>query len=151
MDGNYTDIELLFIREVLDQHGKFLTNLLKEQIKRRRLKDSGQLLESLAYKTDPRSANPTLNVSFFSYGRAVEIRWHKMRKNQSMWKSNTNRDVWKIQENRKRRKNTTWYARTVYGSLNRLLSILSTNYTEEEKKRFKDILDNQRLQLSTDI
>nr|NQU91804.1 hypothetical protein [Bacteroidota bacterium] len=47
MDGKYNELELLFIREVLDQHGEYLTDLLQDEVIRKRLRISDELLESL--------------------------------------------------------------------------------------------------------
>lgn len=148
MDGKYSDIELLFIREVLDQHGEFVVDKLQDEIEKLKLRDSDDLLNSLDYKTTNYGLDPVLQISFLSYGRAIEIRWHKMRKNRDMFQRSANRDVWGIQQKQKRRKKANWYARTAYGSVNRLLSILSTEYSEEERKRLKGILDRQKMKLA---
>jgi len=50
MDGKYNELELLFIREVLDQHGEYLADLLQDEIIRKRLRISDELLESISYR-----------------------------------------------------------------------------------------------------
>ena len=147
MDGKYNDVKLLFIQEVLDMHGEYLVDKLYKEINKRKLRDSSKLIDSLDYKTSFYGIDPVLLINFFSYGRAIEIRFHKMRKNRSMFQADSKRDVWGMQEKRKRRKKANWYTRTVYGSINRLLSILSTEFSENERKRLINILDKQKIKL----
>lgn len=146
MDGKYSDIELLFIREVLDQHGEFVVDALRDRIEQRKLRFSDDLLNSLDYKTTNYGINPVLQISFFSYGRALEIRWHKMRSNKRLL-ADTKKDIWGITRKSKRRKNVLWYSRTVYGSVNRLLSMLATEYTEKEQERLRGILDKEKIRI----
>ena len=144
MDGKYNEVELLFIREVLDQHGEYLVDLLQDDIMRKRLRISDELMESLDYRVTNYGIDPVLLVSFFSYGRAIEIAYHKNRKNRAMLQSRTNRDIWGTTGRTRRKKNTRWYSRNVYGSINRLMSVLATEFSEEEKQRLKGIIDRQK-------
>jgi len=149
MEGKYNDVELLFIKEVLDQHGEYLADLFAEDIERKKLKDTGDLLSSIDYNVKMYGIDPVLTFTFFSYGRAIEIRWHKRSDNTKNWVTNTNKVVWgNGRKSRKRKKNTLWYARNLYGSTNRLLSILSSEFSEEEKKRLRNILDQQQIRMS---
>ena len=149
MDGKYNDLELLFIEEVLDQHGEYLTDLLTEDIERKRLRDTDDLISSISSRTSKYGIDPVLLINFISYGRAIEIRWHKKSDNTKNWTTDTNRQVWGIGANRKaKKKDTRWYARNVYGSQNRLISILSNEFTEEEKARLKGILDQQQIRMA---
>ena len=52
--------------------------------------------------------------------------------------------LWGMRENRKKikKKDTRWYAKTAYGTINHLISVLSTDFSEEEKNRLKQILEN---------
>lgn len=136
----FDEVELLFIRETLDQHGEYLTDLLYDTIVEKKLRVSDDLMHSIDYQTDYNSKNPTLKISFISYGRAIEINYHK--KNTS-FESGVNRDIWGIRENRRKKKNTLFYSRNVYGSLNRLIAILSNEYSDAEKERLKGILKHQ--------
>lgn len=148
MDGKYNDVELLFINEVLDQHGEYLQDAFEEEIEKKRLKDTGELLGSFSYKVTKYGIDPVLQMSFMSYGRAIEIRWHKRSQNTKKWVTDTNKVVWGANRKPRRYKNTLWYARTLYGSINHLLSILSTNFSKEEQTRLKNILDQQKIRLS---
>ena len=51
---------------------------------RKRLRISDELLESLSYRVSSCGINLVLQLSFLSYGRAIEIVFHKHRK--YLWK-----------------------------------------------------------------
>lgn len=144
MDGKFNDIELLFIERNLELHGEHVCDLLREQIQNKDLLKSEDLLNSIDFTVRKYGINPVLLINFISYGRAIEINWHKKSKNTSLFsKPNTNTLLWGMRENRKRskKKDTRWYAKTAYGTINRLLSILSSEFSEEEKERLKAILE----------
>lgn len=148
MDGKFNEVELLFVEEVLDQHGEYVADLFAEDIISKKLRRTDDLLESIDYKVTNYGIDPVLLMSFFSYGRAIEINWHKRSKNSKKWAlTNTNSAIWGIKQNRprKRKKNTKWYTHNYYGSINRLLSILSSEYSKEEVKRLKGILERRIL------
>lgn len=148
MANNFNDIELLFVEETLDQHGEHIIDLLAGEIASKNLKVTGELLDSIQYKLEKEGADPKLVISFLSYGRAIEINYHK-KQVAKKWGTNTNRDVWGIKENRpNKRKDTRWYSRVVYGTLNRLIGILGNEYSDEEIKRLKGILDARKLRLT---
>jgi len=145
MDSKYNEVELLFIREILDQHGEFIIDELHDKIKKLKLRNSGELTDSLDYKVSKYGVDPVLQISFFGYGRAIEIQFHKLRKNRASF--NTGSSAWGNEGKRRKHKNTRWYAKTVYGSINRLLSNLSTEFTENEIKRLKGIIEYQKMNL----
>ncbi len=144
MDGKYDEIELLFIERNLELHGEFVCDLLREQISGKNLIKSEDLLNSIDFSVSKYGIDPVLLISFFSYGRAIEINWFKKSKNTRVFsKPNTNVMLWGMRENRKRtrKKDTRWYAKTAYGTINHLLSVLSTDFSEDEKNRLKQILE----------
>jgi len=144
MDGKYDEIELLFIERTLELHGERVCDLLREQIADKNLIKSEDLLNSIDFTVSKYGIDPVLLISFFSYGRAIEINWFKKSQNTRVFaKPNTNVMLWGMRENRKRtrKKDTRWYAKTVYGSINHLLSVLSTDFSDEEKNRLKQILE----------
>ena len=153
MDGKFNEVELLFVEEVLDRHGEYVLDLFAEDIKSKKLHSPDyNLLNSLRYQIGHYGIDPVLLISFFSYGRAIEINWHKRSKNSKRWAlTNTNSLIWGIKQNRprKKKKDTRWYTRNYYGSINRLLSILSTEFSNEEVKRLKAILERPGYQKST--
>lgn len=140
----FDEVEILFIREVLDQYGDDLVDQLYDTIVEKKLRVSDQLLDSLSQTVTMEGNNPKIMLSFFTYGRSLDANHYK--KKESVWETNTNRSVWGIKENRPRKskKNTQWYSKNVYGSLNRLISILSNEYSETEKERLKTILKLQK-------
>ncbi len=144
MDGKFDEVELLFIERNLELHGEYLCDLLREEISKKTLVDSADLLDSIDFRVIKYGIDPVLLISFISYGRAIEIRWHKKTQNTSIFtKPNTNTMLWGMRENRKRikKKDTRWYAKTAYGTINHLISVLSTYFSEEEKNRLKQILE----------
>lgn len=148
MDGKFNDEELLFVKEVLYQHGDFLQDLLQEDIERKSLRVTDDLLESISYKVTNYGINPVLQFSFFSYGRAIEIRWHKRSSNTKLWVTDSNKEVWGVNRKPKKRKNTLFYARNLYGSQNRLIAMLSNEFTDEERQRIKGLLEKEKIRLS---
>lgn len=139
----FNDIELLFIEEVLDQWGnEDLIETLYDSVVSKKLRDSDELLDSLQAKIGREGNNPKLTVKFMSYGRALEIRF-KRKKEKDV---NTNVLLFGAKENRpkKRRKNADWYSKNAYGLLNKLISRLSYEYSDEEIKRLKGILEHQK-------
>jgi len=144
MDGKYDEIELLFIERNLELHGEFVCDLLREQISGKNLIKSEDLLNSIDFSVSKYGIDPVLLISFLSYGRAIEINWFKKSINTRVFtKPNINVMLWGMRENRKRtrKKDTRWYAKTAYGTINHLLSVLSTDFSEDEKNRLKQILE----------
>jgi len=151
MEGKYNEIELLFIREILDQHGEYLFDLLSEGIESKALIKEGVLLDSLHYKVSMRGNNPVLSYYFVSHGRFIEIRYFKKSQNTRQWKTvNTEKELWKIRSKedrlsrKKKKKDTNWYTRNVYGSQNRLIGRIGSEFTTEEITRLKNILSLQK-------
>ncbi len=102
MDKNFNDIELTWIKEKLDQHGEYLIDLLKKSLQEKELIQTGELEQSLSYKTSMQGQNPKLSVSFLSYGRAIEINFNKKSSNTKKWtKPNTNALLLGIRNNSK--------------------------------------------------
>lgn len=150
MESKYSDVELLYLREVLDTHGEYLTDLLRENLERKRIYRKRDLIDSIDYKTTKEMSNPVLQVNFFGYGRAIEIAFHKQRNNTSaaFKREAVSDDVWNKKKKFKRKKNTQWYTRTVWGSLNTLLNRISTEFTEQEQERLRNILNKQKIRIS---
>ena len=144
MDGKYDEVELLFIERTLELHGEMVCDLLREQIQAKDLRISDELLDSIDFTVKKYGINPVLLISFLVYGRFIEINWFKRRsQNSQSFAVNTNRVIWGIHENRRRtkkKKDTRWYAKTAYGTINHLLSVLSTNFSDAEREKLKQIL-----------
>lgn len=147
--GRFSAKEVEFIRDILDEHGDDLTQALIDDIEALELIDSENLLNSVKSKINPPSdlINPRLSIEFYSYGRAIEINWHKSKNAKSFSAPNTNQIVWGMRNKQpnsgklRKRKNTLWYSRNVYGSLNRLIGKIMYEYQDwviaKEKAQFK--------------
>lgn len=153
MDGRFSELELLFIAETLDQHGEYLTDLLIEAIEEKSLiseEDKEHLIDSISYRTKD-GINPKLVFEFPDYGRFIEINYHKKRQSQntsSFDKESINKALWGRSNKKKvkrKKKDTRWYSKNVYGSLNRLIGILMYEFTDQERVRLTRILEEQKL------
>lgn len=152
MNGRFSDLELLFIAETLDQHGEYLTDLLIEAIEEKSLIsdiDKEHLIDSISYRTSKEGINPKLVMQFPDYGRFMEINYHKKKQSQNTGtfdKESVNKAIWGRANKRKpirRKKDTRWYSKNVYGSLNRLIGILMYELTDHERNRLTNILEQQ--------
>lgn len=152
MDGRFTELELAFISDQLYQHGDYITELVIDSIESRGLisqQEKDHLIDSISYKViDRKGINPMLIMQFPDYGRFIEINYHKRSRNSATMDSvNANAAIWG-RPNRTRfkpqRKDTRWYSRNVYGSLNRLIGILMYELTDEERARLTRILENKQ-------
>ena len=151
MDGKFSELELEFIMEVLDQHGEYLSDLLVDVIGEKKLIKEEVLIQNIHFKVTKYGLNPVLQVSFPDYGRFIEIKYHKKSQNTSFWRtshSEAKAAIWGRKADKikaKRKKDTKWYAKTVYGSINRLIGILMNEFTEEEKTRLKNIIEYRKV------
>ena len=71
------ELKTLFIEEELSQHGEWLADVLIEEIEKKRLTRSRDLIDSVNYETFHSGDNPAVKVNFLSYGRAFEINGYK--------------------------------------------------------------------------
>jgi len=144
------DIEDLFVREVLDTHGEYIVDLLQESIESKKLRLTDELLESLNYKVRKSSNGYSLEVSFLTYGRFIEINFFKSKAIRKHYLQESG-DIKRLRvsgnssENfrRLKKKDTRFYAKNVYGSINRLLGRMSSEYSDQEIARLKGILQNR--------
>ncbi len=140
-----TEVEALFVQEVLDQHGEYIIDLMQADIESKKLRITDELLESLDYKVRKRGNDFVLEISFLSYGRAIEIQMNKSRRLRNRGEREKNRAA---NIRRAKKKDTRSYAANVYGSINRLLGRMMSEYTDQEIARLKGILEN-RAKLTT--
>lgn len=139
-----SDIEQLFIRETLDQHGEYLSDLFVDAIEKKGLIDQGNLLSNIYYRVEKRGPSFVLAFTFKGYGRVIEIMYHKRRRN-AIESIRKNLDVWNTRkrERQPRRKDTRWYARNLYGAQNKLIGKLMYGLTEDTSKRLRAIIQKQ--------
>ncbi len=142
------DLKLLFIQEELSLHGEWLCDVLTEAIEKRQLMLSGNLHESINYDTFMHDNNPGLRISFYSYGRGFEIYGNKKRIIQNKFDRNLNKLIWGIRgikdQKQEMKKNTRWYAKNMFGGLNRLISRVMYGLSDREIARLKGILENRK-------
>lgn len=125
-----------FLRELLDDHGIYVTDLLAEGIDRLKLTDTGELLASLKYSVVKQGNNYVLRFSFLGYGRAIEIEYFKSRR---LRRAAKRKGVVPAKK-QKRKKDTRFYSKPAFGSVNRLASRMMYGLTDAEIDRLKSKL-----------
>ncbi len=148
MENATPESETVFVREVLDYHGKYLIDRMQRHISKHKIYFDGHLYKSLSYSIASDSHKPTLNIHFLSYGRALEIRFFQRSRNTKNWVTDTNLAVWGISRKPRKFKNVLFYSRTVYGSQSQLIYLLSSKYSEHQLDRIKSVLDNAKVTAS---
>ena len=151
MDGKYSDIELEFIAGLLAKHGDYLKELLQSGISSKKLIKEGSLLSGINFGVMKYGQDPALTFSFASYGRFIEIRYHKKSLNTLRWNrfhAEAKAAIWGRRQDKirgKKKKDTRWYAKTVYGSINELIGHIMYDMTDLELSRLKSIIESNRL------
>ena len=135
MSDQTEKIKQLFIEETLNQHSEELTDLFVDSINRKKLIESEHLLKTFQgdpWKVYSKGSTSILSLKFANYGRFIEINQKKKIKTEST-KANGKKFT-------KKRKNTSWYTRNVYGSQNLLIGRLMWGLSDIEMDRLKKIL-----------
>jgi len=146
MDGKFDEVELLFIERTLELHGEMLSDLLRSQIEQKHLIKSEDLLNSIDFQVSKYGINPVLLINFFAYGRFIEIDYFKRSQNSKLLSTRkVNILLFDQRQNQKRtkKKDTRWYAKTAYGSINHLIAVLSNEFTDAERDYLKQILEKR--------
>jgi len=139
---SYNALEIEFIEIELDDHVQYLTDLMEEDIIRKGLIKHGHLLNAIRgdiATITKRGNSVVLSLKFPDYGRFIEIQKHKKRIRTESTKGNSAK--W---SKKQKKKDTGWYSRNAYGSLNRLIGRLMYGFSEEIKKNIKESLDLQK-------
>lgn len=137
----FNDLEDYFIRHILEEHGEFLIDKFEEAIDEKGLIDTEVLMDSLNYHVQMRGADYLLQLSFVSYGRAIEVAYHKSKR---LRKETSRQAFFKSDKFRKaKRKDTRWYSKIAYGTLNHLLYRMGSAYTEEMKQYLKNLMQER--------
>ncbi len=140
-----SDIEQLFLIEILQDHGQFLHGLFEDALESKSIKDTGTLMSSITYKVERRGNNFVLSFTFPGYGRALEIRYYKSKNSQMLKTARSNRSLLTKKAKNKKR-DYRWYSRNLYGSQNRLIGRASYRLVEEEILRLKQVLIEAKLE-----
>jgi hypothetical protein len=135
MDENvYSQAEKMLIKEIFEEHGKYLRNELRKKISKLRLNRSNNLSFSVDYNIVAENSFPKLEMEFADYGRFIEIRWHNISRNRKTFSQNsTNKALFRIDRNFGKIKNTNWYAKSV------------VLFTQFGKQKYKGLLSYQPL------
>lgn len=148
MADKFNDEELLFIQETLDLHGEAVADLLMDAIEAKQLIKEGNLLECIEYRVTYEGHNPKLSIKFPDYGRFIEINYHKKSTNSTMWNdlaAERNNAVLGGRNKKKlgkKKKDTRFYAKTAYGTLNELIGKIMYGYSDIELARVKEMIKN---------
>ena len=135
MSDQTEKIKQLFIEETLNQHSEELTDLFVDSINRKNLIASEHLLKTFQgdpWKVYSNGSTSILSLKFANYGRFIEINRKKKIKTESRTANG--------KKFTKKRKNTSWYTRNVYGSQNLLIGRLMWGLSDIEMVRLKKIL-----------
>lgn len=143
----WNEVESLFVREIVSEHGTYIVDLLADTIEelnqkrgnRNALINTGELIDSLNWDVKKISNGYVLEISFLGYGRAVEIQYFKSKQ----LRRDTSAKTEAKNLRRASKKDTRFYSKNVYGSINRLLGRVSSEYSDEEIKRLKGILNTK--------
>lgn len=139
------EIKEAFTREVLNNHGDYVMDILKDSISDLSLIDQGNLLGSISFKVKRIGADFAIEFSFTGYGRAIEIAFHRRKKTNTrdvikqLYGVKSREDV-KAEQSIRSRKDTRWYSRNVYGTINTLIGRYMYGFTEQEIERLKSII-----------
>lgn len=144
-EGRFDEYELEWMADVLDQHGEFVADILQEAIEDKELKVTEHLKDSISFKAHRLMGTPGLSISFDSVGRFIEIRYHKSKNRSLLSEISANHAKVKSIKRNQKKKDTRWYAKNVYGSLNRLIGILMYEFTDQERNRIKGILEKRKI------
>ncbi|MFZ4547999.1 MAG: hypothetical protein ACOYN4_11220 [Bacteroidales bacterium] len=149
MEGNFSELELAFIDDALDQHGEHIRDLLMDAIEARDLIKQGVLIGNITWRVGRYGINPHLEITFADYGRFIDIKGYQARKispNTKYWRENIkiNNDLLGIRSKTKpkqrRMKDTKFYSKTVYGTLNELIGKIMYGFTDAEMERMKKVI-----------
>lgn len=135
-DPTYKETDL-WIREELSQHGEWLVDRFVEALERGRNVDTGTLVGSMDYHTQPApDGSQQLDVTFPLYGRFAEVRSRRLTK------QGTNSKAWAKKNHRP--KKVKWYNCNRYAGYGRLISRLIAGMSDAELQRIRGILEEAR-------
>jgi len=151
MEGKFSELELAFIDDQLDQHGEYVRDLLIEAIEAKQLisknEDGRHLIDSITWRVGMYGINPHLEFTFPDYGRFQDIAAYKKKSsNTEKWtrlNEDANRAIMGQRVRKKttrRRKDTRFYASTVYGAMNTLIGKIMYEFTDYELERMKKVI-----------
>lgn len=136
---SYKEIDL-WVREELSQHGEWLVDQFVEALERGGHVVSGDLIDSFDYRTGSEGGAQTLTVSFFTYGRMMEVAARKRKQKAAFAKKNG--EVWAKQNHKP--KKVQWYNKNRYAGYGRLIRRLTAGMSDHELQRIRGILQSAK-------
>lgn len=136
---SYKEIDL-WVREELDQHGEWLVDQFVEALERGGHVVSGDLIDSFNYRTGSQGGAQTLTVTFFTYGRMMEVAARKRKQRLAFAKKNG--EVWGRKNHRP--KKVQWYNKNRYAGYGRLIRRLTAGMSDAELQRIRGILNRAK-------
>lgn len=148
MPGKFSEIELAFIDDQLDQHGEYVRDLMIQAIEARNLIKTGFLSdEGITWRVGWYGINPHLEIKFPDYGRYLDIAAYKKKSSNTEAWTKLNEDANRAlmgqrvkKKKNRRRKDTRFYASTVYGAMNTLIGKIMYEFTDYELERMKKVI-----------
>lgn len=141
MATNEKEIELAWIKEVLEKRGSNLIDTFKKALTEQKLIRTGNLLGSLGYKVDQdASADAVLSIIFSTYGR---IQDHGVKKTVQQTKRESK--LMLLGNPTMKRIPKRWYVKNLYSELDRMIYELIYGLDQGTK----EILRQQLTQLNT--
>jgi hypothetical protein len=127
------ELKLDYIRMYLHEHGMWLVGKMAKKMRERELRRTGKLLGSLDVDVMGGSSDEaSMRLSFLGYGRQIDMLGYHQ--NRFLTKHN----AWdKVRE----RKETRWYAKTMYSGLGKLRGRILYELGNEELDRLKQFME----------
>lgn len=142
--NSYDEIEERFIKEELDKHAEYLSDLQVDAINDKHIIDSGGLLNAFQsgkpYQVQEKNGAIVLSSKFPNYGRFIEIQANRKIKTN---KPDTNALLWGVKQRKKKSKNVYWYTRNVYGAQNRLMGTLLYGLSDKIRNQIISQMKNE--------
>lgn len=155
------EIEMKFIEQTLQSWGARLQSALVKEISNKDLVSktgSKHLRDSISYDVTRTGINGYhLQLYFPDYGRFIEIKYHTgttrnsklafKKTNHKLFTSKINRELFTSKINHiaesagRKRKDTRWYSKTTYGSVNSLIGQLLYGLTDMVQETLKEQLN----------
>lgn len=137
------NIEFKFVVDTLKKFGYDLKNIMVSKINEKDLVskkgDGAHLKDSIRFEVKSAGRNGGELMFYFpDHGRLVEIQYFKKTTNGAAFGQKTNHGLWTAKPNRglmNRKKDTRWYSKSAYGSINTLIGTLMYGLTDEVEKQ----------------
>lgn len=149
MEVSESELKDKFVQVILSDYGIWLRSQLDMHIVEKNLIREMKLKGSLDTKVSKVGGNWRLELFFTTYGRVIEINFHKKKAGtreiiKQLYGVKSRNDILAARAKRDK-KDTRWYSHTVYGSLNTLYGHLSYSFTEEMKNKLVTIIKESNI------